>query len=289
MTCSALHWPARATLLTLLLAVPWLLCGCGGGGEPASTDPGDESSGALEAGEGTPAEAPTPVPEPAAPARWPRAEPETAYRVVEVVSPRSVTGTVAAAAEGPGRAYSEACRSAAPTFAAGPLPDAVVWIQGIDSGAPLPARDAAVALGSCDASPRIQLASLGGELRLTSADGVARQARLIREDGYRDLGLLDVPATGEVTRRLRVPGLLHLRGEGEGDGRAWIYVARDPYSTLTGAGGSFTLEGVPGGEGDGGARTLHVWHEAFAKQEQGLPPAADPAVPLQLTLDPRSD
>jgi hypothetical protein len=274
-----------------MLGTLLLLSGCGA--EEPDGDDSAELETSVEGADATADPAGAAPPEvPPAPTRWPRAEPDAAYQTGEVASPITVSGTVTTAVAGLGRIYSEGCRGGAAAFEPGPVPDAVVWVQGIDSGAPLPPRDAAIAVAGCDATPRIQLAALGSELRISAADGVARSVRLVRLDGYRDLGLLQVPADGEVTRRLRIPGLIHLRGEEGGDARAWIYVMRDPYAALTAADGGFVIEGVPSPPSDadpaeadrGAARTLHVWHEAFDHLSQGLVVGDGGTVRLDLTL-----
>jgi hypothetical protein len=279
------------TLPFLLLSAALLLSGCGG----EQADGADNAELSPPTGITDPAATPAfeePVAAPPVPTRWPRAEPEPAYETGEVTSPIAVSGSVTTATVGVGQVYTEGCRSIAPQYPPGPVSAAVVWVQGIDSGAPLSPRNAVVTVDGCEANPRIQLAALGSELRLSAADGVARSVRLIRADDYRDLGLLQLPASGEVTRRLRVPGLIHLRGEGDGDARGWIYVMRDPYAALTAADGGFVIEGVPSPPADGdpadpdrgAARTLHVWHEAFDELHQNLVFGDGEAVRLDLTL-----
>ncbi len=237
----------------------------------------DEDSGALEPGvdESTTAEDAGEAAAPIVPdagivtaeSRWPRPIPPDGYRTVAVAEPGSILGTVLAGVEGRGVTHEleeeDGCPGPPPVFPVGPVEGAVVRLEGVAAGAPLTAREPALDLASCAVSPRTQLASLGALARFASADGNPHEVRLIEAAGYRNLGRFQVPAEGEAERRLRVPGLVHVRCETHTGARGWIWVSEHPYVALTGADGAFAIKDVPRG-----LYVLHVWHEAFASAMQ---------------------
>lgn len=267
--------PYRTTLAWLLvcgLTFAPLLGGCGGG------EPEEEEKEATEA--------PTdePVVEAPPPEHWPRPIPPELYRTATVDSPGSLHGTVTAAVDGHGVLFDAAADPACPAepvrFAVGPLTGAVLLLEGITEGAPLVPSDAVVALGGCEADPRVQVATLGGGVRASARDGQAHDLQMILWDGYRDLGRLTLPADGtEVERRLRLPGLVHLRCDEHPGSRSWVWVMEHPYHALSGADGSFRIADIPAGR-----YVLHVWHEGYEPLVREVDVLADGDQALELVL-----
>jgi len=250
-------------------------CGAAPADEPVEEGPTEDEPAATVS--------PEPAADPAHP-RWPRSIPPELYRAEEVDSPAVVRGTVLAATEGRGIHFavedSELCTEELlpETFPPGPLAGVVVWLEGVTAGEPLQERDVDLRVGGCDLSPRVQLAPLGSNVSFTSTDGAEHVARSILWDGYRDLGSVTVPADGSsVQRKLRVPGLVHLRCEAHPAARAWIWVQPHPYHALTGPEGTYRIGKIPPGR-----YVLHAWHEGFAEQtlQVDVPPSGE----LQLDL-----
>ncbi len=272
-----MHLPFRGTLarfLLLGLTVAPLLGGCGGG------DP-EEQSAEETTTEAATAEA---VVEAPPPEHWPRPIPPELYRTAGVDAPGSLHGAVTSAVDGHGVLFEAPAESACPAeparFAAGPLSGAVLLLEGITEGAELVAADAEVALGGCEAEPRAQVATVGGVLRASARDGQAHDLQMILWDGYRDLGKLTLPADGtEVERRLRLPGLVHLRCDAHPAARGWVWVMEHPYHALSGADGTYRIEGIPAGR-----YVLHVWHEAHEPVVREVDVIADTDQTLDIVL-----
>lgn len=240
----------------MALLIPFLCCGCGSG--DAEIEPESVTAGA----EAAPTEEPT-----AAAPRWPRPTPPVLYRTVAVESPAVVRGTVTAATSGRGVFFdvpaTESCATEPTVFAAGPLTSAVLRLEGISSGRPMDPLDASVKLAGCAVTPPVQLAVLGSRVIFSSGDSAEHAPRLIRWDGYQDLGSATTPADGSpVERRLRVPGLVHIRCDTHPASRGWLWVMDHPYHALSHADGTFRIEDVPPG-----AYTLRAWHEGFEPQQ----------------------
>lgn len=231
------------------LALSTCLVACGGG---ESEEPLSEETEAVTA------EAPVEAPPPE---HWPRPIPPELYRTAAVETPGSLHGVVTAAAEGHGVLFDlptdASCPEGPVRFAAGPLSGAVLLLEGIAAGAPLVAADASIALGGCEADPRVQVATVGGALHASARDGQSHELQMILWDGFRDLGRLSLPADGtEVERRLRLPGLVHLRCDDHPAARGWVWVMEHPYHAVTGADGTYEIGDIPPGR-----YVLHAWHE----------------------------
>ncbi len=283
-----LGWAVSSVAIAAtLLASCATLAACSAEGEATAveTADGEDAPAAAAAPEAIEAAAPEPS------TSWPRPVPPTpSYAEIEVTDPTRIHGTVTAAVEGVGPVYEaeepDGCPAAPPAYPAGPLAGAVVRLQGVAEGAPLAERAGSeggptATLGSCALEPRVQLASLNSVLRLTASDGQDHEVQMIEAAGYRDLGRFTAAATGDTERRLRVPGLVHLRCETHPGARGWIWVTEHPYVALTGADGTFAIENVPAGR-----YVLHVWHEAFASTMQEVELASGAALRTDVALQP---
>jgi hypothetical protein len=285
-----------------VLLGPWLFA-CGSDDPPVDT--ADSDPPATGAEEAAPvAEVPTEIatPAPALPtSRWPSADPSL-YRVVEVSESTVLRGRVSASVDGTGVAFETPpdpvcdARDSIPQYPAGPLPGSVVWLEGVEQGLPVGVGPATVAASQCELSPRVQLAALGSELTVTSGDGEQHTLRLIgwneRDGRFLDYGTIrTADQENPAGRRLRTPGLVHVRSEQHPCARAWIYVTDNPYVVITGPEGGFLIEGVPprlDGDADEARkrppRTLHIWHEAFGEVEEAVSPSNEGQVPFDVVF-----
>jgi len=269
--------PLSISVFTFAALLGASLWGCGG------ADPGGEAEPTADATEAVVAEDPGTVEPP--PAHWPRPMPPELYRESAVEDPATLSGTVTAASDGHGVLFDtppdEVCAAEPLRTTAGPLAGAVLLLEGIAEGKALEPVDAAVIVGACAVSPRVQLAAVGGSIRASSGDAQAHSLQLILWDGYRDLGNLALSGDGaEDERRLRLPGLVHLRCDDHPTARGWLWVMEHPYHALSAADGTYRIGDIPPGR-----YVMHVWHEAYEALVQEVDvPAGGGEHPLDLVL-----
>ncbi len=208
--------------------------------------------------------------------------------------PGTVTGLARATIEGLGPAYADLGEHPCPgdtaaellLYPAGPLKDAVVWLEGVEAGEALPAVGARVTARGCTLEPRVQLAPLGTQLTAAAVGEMGRTLRLIRFDGYRDLGSIELSAESpEGTRRLRQQGLIHLRDDAFPGARGWLWVMEHPYHAVTDAAGAFQIDQVPPSPKES-HYTLHIWHEAHPGKAQEIRVPAGGQATVELVLGP---
>lgn len=222
-----------------------------------------------------------------------------AYRAVAVVGGGTVSGTVTL--DGPAPADSgiavepalvRACRRARVPdppveVQGGGVADAVVWLEGVGAGKPMPAaRRYEVALDGCRLTPRVVAAAAGGTLNVHGLDPMASQLVFARGGAGGEAGRVllrtAMSAPGQVVPDQAVlaePGLVEARGERPGWLRGWVLVFDQPYFAATGAGGAFTLADVPPGR-----YTLVAWHPRLGRVTQPVTVAAGQSVGATVTL-----
>ena len=140
------------------------------------------------------------------------------------------------------------------------LAGAVVWLDGIRAGKPLPlVRRYDVINEGCLVTPRVQAAIMGGTLNVRSRDPVTHRTRLVRAGETKPIALVTETDEGQVVpldHALEVPGQIEIRCDQHPWTRGYIAVFDHPYFAVTTANGDFELDSVPPGK-----YTLKVWHE----------------------------
>ena len=151
------------------------------------------------------------------------------------------------------------------TGTGGALANAVVFIDGIQRGAPAPRRNIEIDQQGCRFVPRVQATTRGSQLAVTSSDATLHNihARI----GQRTIFNLAMPTKGiRVQRPLNQPGLIEVNCDA---GHTWmhasIHVFDHPYFAVTGRDGAFELRNVPPGE-----HTVKIWHERFGTQTRRI-------------------
>lgn len=215
------------------------------------------------------------------------------YRAEPLVSPGRIIGTVIVRGQLPPDTVVhptsdvEVCGAAITDVAiehdAEKLAGAVVWIDGLHAGKPLPVvKRYDVVNENCLLRPRVQAVAVGGTLNIRSLDPVVHRTRLLREGNATPIALVSETDEGQVVpldHALDRPGMLELRCDLHPWTRGWIAVFDHPYFTVTERDGGFVLDSVPPGH-----YTLHVWHERLGQITRPVTVDASGAARVELEL-----
>ena len=223
----------------------------------------------------------------------PSSRDDSAYRVVSVTNGGQVTGRVTVH----GRVRRDSvmtdvadtgwCRSSRRvTLVEGSgdrIAGAVVWLEGIRAGKPLPLlRRYELTTRHCAARPMTQAAIAGGMLDVQSLDPITHKTRFVA--GGATVDVVDQSDAGQVVPTAAVlahPGLVTVRCDVHPVTRAWIRVFDHPYFTVTGRDGSFRIDSVPPGD-----YRLAVWQPALGERDTTIHVAAKRAASASVVFTP---
>ncbi|HJR63446.1 MAG TPA: carboxypeptidase regulatory-like domain-containing protein [Gemmatimonadaceae bacterium] len=201
------------------------------------------------------------------------------YRVIELRDAGSLGGRVLAPDELPGdsvvRPYNaeSACGSSivlpGVESLRGGLGDAIVWLDSIRHGKPLPAsRRFEITNRRCELEPRVQAAIAGGMLNVRNTDRLTHRTRFLRAGSDSVLERVRHSDAGQVVPVETVlgrPGRVEVRSDLYPWMRAWIQVFDHPYFAVTSRDGAFSIDSIPPG-----TYTLYVWHERYGVKERDV-------------------
>jgi hypothetical protein len=222
-------------------------------------------------------------------------KPEAAYKVVNVPSSGTVSGTVRLKSPlqplppAPTGADSALCGatitdSSVITKDSTGLGNVVVWIEGLRSGKALPIeRRLELESLNCRLDPRVQGAVTGSGLNVIGHDVFRQHLRFIAagDTGARTSVLLGRDEQVIPTNLpFASPGLVIVHDVDHAWPRAYIAVFDNPYFAVTAPDGKFSIEGVPPGK-----YTLAVWHERTGKHEQPIEVTAGGQVKADVVLE----
>lgn len=145
--------------------------------------------------------------------------------------------------------------------ASGGLQSAVVWLDGITRGKPLPAEPRAeINNTTCRFEPHVQGAIVGSRIDVKNSDDVLHNTHARQGTDRLTVFNVGLPIQGQVSRqRLKRPGLVKV---GCDAGHTWmsafIYVFEHPYYAVTDADGNFSITDIPAGK-----YTVQIWHETL--------------------------
>ena len=148
---------------------------------------------------------------------------------------------------------------------------AVVWLEGIHAGKPLPSlKRYDLATRHCEARPMTQAVIAGGMLNVQNLDPVAHRTRFTM--GGATLDVVGQSDAGQVVPTAVViahPGLVAVRCDVHPSTRAWIRVFDHPYFTVTTRDGSFQIDSVPPG-----TYKLTIWQPSLGERDTTIHVAA---------------
>lgn len=193
-----------------------------------------------------------------------------AYSAIEIATPGRVTGTITVGGEIPADSMVHPTSDVTTCGADvadgviehdGPLlGGAVVWLDGIRAGKPLPlVRRYDIINEACLIAPRVQAVIVGGTLNIRSVDQITHRTRLVHQGVSKPIALVSETEEGQVVpldHALDTPGQIEVRCDLHPWTRAFLAVFDHPYFAVTTTKGSFAFDSVPPG-----SYTLMVWQE----------------------------
>jgi hypothetical protein len=219
--------------------------------------------------------------------------PAAPYTAVTVAAPGTVTGTVTLKAALPQLASVEtgpdsalcgpAISDESVQMQGGGLSGVVVWLDGIRSGKAL-GLERRVELESdhCKLTPRVQAAVVGSAVNIIGHDDLRQHLRFTAGGESTPRATILLGGGEQVIPTelpFKAPGMLAVRDTTRAWTRAYLAVFDQPYFAVTGAGGTFNIDGVPPGK-----YTLHAWHERSALATQSVDVGANGAVKVSVVL-----
>jgi hypothetical protein len=149
----------------------------------------------------------------------------------------------------------------------GSVANALVWVDGIAAGKPLPElRRERVTVENCRIEPRIVAVTSGSTVNVFSSDPVVHDMRFFRENRGDPVTRILTVDEGQVIPSERIAaeaGIVEARCTMHPWLRGYIAVFDHPYFAITDASGAFTIEELPPG-----TYTIKVWREGMERPEE---------------------
>lgn len=158
---------------------------------------------------------------------------------------------------------------------------ALVWIDGITAGKPLPEiRRDEIVIEGCRYTPRVLGVIAGTTINVKSRDKLVLTSRFYREGAPEPVAEVHTVDAGQVVPSEKIaskPGIVEIRTPQQPWIRGYIAVFDHPYFAVADESGRFTIDSLPPG-----TYTVKVWHERLDKpMEQRVVVGATGAAQLE--------
>ncbi len=162
----------------------------------------------------------------------------------------------------------------------GKLANAVISIDGIETGAALKKAAAVLDQRHCIYSPHVLAMDKGAKLTAVNSDAIMHNTHSYL-GGTRTVFNLAMPEEDQrIDIAMRRSGLVTVKCDAGHDWmNAYVHVFDHPYYAVTGADGSFSIPDLPAG-----TYTLKVWHEKLGEKTQEITVEAGGTVDVSFDL-----
>jgi len=135
----------------------------------------------------------------------------------------------------------------------GGVANAVVYLEEVQQGKPLPTEGAKLDQKGCQYVPHVTIVPRRAQLTLSSGDSILHNIHMFDAASYN----IPFPDMNVVVKRMRKSGVVRVQCDaGHGWMNAYVFVVDHPYYAVTGENGEYTLTDVPPGK-----YSVKTWHE----------------------------
>jgi plastocyanin len=146
----------------------------------------------------------------------------------------------------------------------GGVKNVVVMIEDIARGKAIPEAAVEIDNKKCAFHPHVQVAAKGQKVGIVNSDPMLHNTHVYLEKNT--VFNVALPLTGfEVKKSVKASGLMEVRCDVHSFMLGYLYIADNPYVTVTDEKGSYSLPDIPAG-----SYKVRFWHEAFGEMEKGV-------------------
>jgi len=163
---------------------------------------------------------------------------------------------------------------------AGGLKNAVVIVEGVKRGKPMPAtaQSAEIDQSKCEYSPHVQVMAVNSEIALKNDDPILHNIQFF--EGENSLFNIAQPVQGQVNKRkIEKTGALYVECAVHGWMQANVVVVDNPYYAVTDDNGKFSITDLPPG-----AYHVKVFHEYLGEMAADVTVAGKAAATMDMDL-----
>jgi len=174
-------------------------------------------------------------------------------------------------------------RPTAPTFVVGTdgaFANVLVNLDGSFPATPVPATPAVLGQKDCQYAPRVLGARIGQMLQVTNEDPTDHNVHSLSKAGN-DFNRTQLINGKPFDFTLKAGELLRITCDSHTWMTAYVGIFDNPYFSVSGADGSFTIANVPAG-----TQTVKAWHEVMGTQMQMVDVAAGKTTTVDFTFAP---
>jgi plastocyanin len=174
-------------------------------------------------------------------------------------------------------------RPTAPTFVVGTdgaFANVLVNLDGSFPATPVPATPAVLGQKDCQYAPRVLGARIGQMLQVTNEDPTDHNVHSLSKAGN-DFNRTQLINGKPFDFTLKAGELLRITCDNHSWMTAYVGIFDNPYFSVSGADGSFTIANVPAG-----MQTVKAWHEVMGTQMQMVDVAAGKTTMVDFTFAP---